>query len=165
MSLIIKTSGGSTTIPSNATINLKTGSGTVALTKINVKTGSGTVTVWKKGTPVSWEENTYSRSTSWTETRTSTHDFGSAKELISVYMYCNHHVDCPTTRYRVFGSNNNSSWTQLAEWNTNGGGTTINITGTYRYVKLEQYQSNWHNTSYSDPWVYSCEPWRINYYQ
>lgn len=146
-----------TTIPSNATI---TYNGT-ALTSI-VFNG---VEVWRKGTPTSWQENTYSRSTSSTETRTSTHDFGSAKELISVYMSCTHHNDAPTTRYRVFGSNNNSSWTQLAEWSTNGGNTTINITGTYRYVKLEQYKANWHNTSYADPWVYSCEPWRINYYQ
>ena len=122
------------------------------------------VEVWTKGTQASWQENTYSRSTSWTETKSSIHDFGSQKELISVYMKCVHHNDCDTTRYRVYGSNNKSNWTQLTEWNTKGGNTTKTISGSYRYVKLEQYKANWHNTSYADSWVYSCEPWKVTYW-
>ena len=114
------------TIPNGAVITY----GGTTLTKI-IFNG---VTVWQKATPTSWQENTYNRSTSNTATFSSTHDFGSAKELVSVYMKCTHHNDAPTTRYRVFGSNNNSSWTQIAEWSTTGGNTTINLSGTYRYV-------------------------------
>ena len=144
------------TIPNGAVITY----GGTTLTKI-IFDG---VTVWQKATPTSWQEKTYNRSTSSTATYSSTHDFGSAKELVSVYMKCTHHVDAPTVRYRVFGSNNNSTWTKIAEWSTNGGSTTLDLSGTYRYVKLEQYKANWFNSSYADPWVYSCEPWRINYY-
>ena len=69
-----------------------------------------------------------------------------------------------TTCYWTFyGSTDNSTWVQLATASNSGGTSTVSISTSnfYRYYKVSQRNANWRRDDGN--YVFSIEPWRIDY--
>lgn len=69
-----------------------------------------------------------------------------------------------TTCYWTFyGSTNNSTWVQLATASNSGGTSKVNISTStfYRYYKVSQRNANWRRDDGN--YIFSIEPWRIDY--
>ena len=147
-----------TTVPTNGTIKYNN----TNLTKVIY---NGT-TVWEKASS-SWQTNTYLNTgvgNGGGRTITNTKTFDSPVAVYSVYyaQLNNNGKSCTMTTY---GSNNNSTWVELAKWTTSASGNkTITITNPtyYKYYKVTQYNNNWRRDDGND--VYSIEPWKLNYY-
>ena len=128
---------------------------------------NGTI-VWEALVADSWSKNTYintgaGHTGGWTKEWTQ--DMGYAVKPYRVGFSClinNGH----TCYYTFYGSNDNSSWVQLATGQRSSSGTTevdVYTDTFYRYYRVTQQNSNWRRDDGNE--VFSIEPWKIYFYR
>lgn len=118
--------------------------------------------VWEAWKSSYFSFNTYHRAGGAAFSAEDTHDVGKLVRCVSSTLTSvNNKGNTPT--YILYGSTNNSNWTELGRV-THGGGTfTIKVTNKnlFRYFKIYQSESQWRRDDGNE--VCSIEPWRVDW--
>ena len=112
----------------------------------------------------SFSTNTYHRGGGVAFSAEDTKDLGGSYQIYSCTCTVNSNkTNTPT--YVLYGSTNNSNWTEIGRTSHSGSGTfSISITSSsfFRYVKIYQSESQWRRASDGNE-VCSIEPWAVTY--